>query len=205
MPIIVTDFEQNSPEWFAAKAGSVGASNIDKIITTDGKRSKQRNDFLYQLAGERLTGSCEETYQSQAMLNGIEREAAARVLFEIVTGFEVQQVGIVYKDEARLCHCSPDGLIGADSGLEIKNPAMKTQVKYLVSGKLPIEYFSQVQMSLYVTERETWWFMSNYEGLPPLIIECKRDEEFIRKLDSEIHEFSCDLLKTLITLQMVAA
>lgn len=205
MPIIVTDFEQNSPEWFAAKAGSVGASNIDKIITTDGKRSKQRNDFLYQLAGERLTRCCEETYQSQAMLNGIEREAGARALFEIVTGIEVQQVGIIYKDESRLCHCSPDGLIGDNAGLEIKNPAMKTQVKYLVSGKLPIEYYSQIQMSLYVSERETWWFISNYEGLPPLIIECKRDEEFIAKLEAELNAFNRELLEIVGKLQMVAA
>jgi hypothetical protein len=194
MPIIITDFEQGSEDWFAAKAGSPGASSIDKIITTTGARSKQRDDFMYQLAGERICGKCEETFQSLAMQKGIEREAAARSFFELVQGVEVKKVGIVFKDEWKLCHCSPDGLIGDNAGLEQKNPMMKTHVKYLLAGKLPTDYFSQCQMSLYVTEREKWWFMSAYEGLPPLILEVRRDEAFIKKLEVELNEFNGELL-----------
>lgn len=194
MPIIITDIIQGSPEWHAARAGNVGASSIDKIITTTGARSKQRDDFMMQLAGERLTGKCEETFQSQAMQNGIEREAAARCLFEMVNGVECQQVGIVYKDEWKLCHCSPDSLIGENEGLEIKNPMMKTHVKYLLAGKLPTEYFGQVQMSLYVTEREKWHFMSCYEGLPPLILEVGRDEAYLKKLEAELNAFNEEML-----------
>jgi len=193
MPIIITDIIQGSPEWFAAKAGSVGASQIDKIITTKGEPSKQRTEYMMQLAGERITGRCEETFQSLAMQNGIEREAAARSLFEMVYGVTVQQVGIVYKDESKSVHCSPDGLVDPNSGFEVKNPLMKTHVKYLLSGKLPTEYFSQVQMSLYVTERETWHFMSCYEGIKPLIIECHRDEAFLTKLNAELKAFNQEL------------
>jgi hypothetical protein len=193
MPIIIDDIIQGSPEWFAAVCGNPGASNIDKIITTTGARSKQRDDFMYQLAGERITGKREETFQSQAMQNGIEREANARLLFEMIQGVEVKQVGIVYKDEWKLCHCSPDGM-PENSGLEIKNPMMKTHVRYLLSGKLPTDYFGQIQMSLYVTERDTWWFMSCFDGLKPLIIECHRDEPFIKKLESELNIFNEELL-----------
>jgi len=194
MPIIIDSFQQGSDEWFSAICGNVGASNIDKIITTKGERSKQREDFMYQLAGERITGKREETFQSQAMQNGIEREAAARTFFEMIYGIEVRQVGIVYRDEWKLCHCSPDGL-PEKAGLEIKNPMLKTHVKYLLNGKLPTEYFGQVQMSLYVTERDLWYFMSNYEGLPPLIIECRRDEAFITKLEAELNSFNEELLQ----------
>jgi hypothetical protein len=194
MPIIITEFEQGSPEWFAAKSGNVGASSVDKIITASGDRSKSRNDFMYQIAGERITGCCEETYQSQAMLNGIEREDSARLLFEMIKDVECKKVGIVFKDEWKLCHCSPDSLIGVNEGLEIKNPMMKTHVKYLLSRKLPVEYVQQIQMSLYVTEREKWHFMSNYEGLPPLIIEVGRDEEFIKKLEIELNAFNEEML-----------
>jgi predicted phage-related endonuclease len=193
MPIIIDDIIQGSPEWHSACCGNVGASNIDRIITTTGARSKQREEFMYQLAGERICGKREETFQSQAMKDGIEREAAARTLFEMIYGVEVRQVGIVYKDERKLCHCSPDGL-PENAGLEIKNPMMKTAVKYLLNKKLPTEYFSQIQMSLYVTERDLWYFMSNYEGLPPLIIECRRDDEFIYKLEKELNNFNEELL-----------
>jgi hypothetical protein len=193
MPIIIDDIVQGSPEWFSAICGNPGASNIDKIITTTGTRSKQRDDFMYQLAGERITGKREETFQSQAMQNGIEREANARLLFEMIQGVEVKQVGIVYKDEKKDCHCSPDGM-PEKSGLEIKNPMMKTHVKYLLANKIPTDYFCQIQMSLYVCEIDTWWFMSCFDGLRPLIIECHRDETFIKKLESELNIFNEELL-----------
>lgn len=193
MPIIIDDIIQGSPEWFSAKSGSVGASGVDKIITTKGEPSKSRTEYMMQLAGERLTGTCEETFQSVHMANGIEREASARSLFEMVHGVECRQVGIVYKDDKKDLHCSPDALIEPGSGLEIKNPMMKTQVKYLLSGKLPTDYFCQVQMSLYVTERETWWFLSHYAGLPPLILECHRDEAFLAKLEAELRAFNEEL------------
>ena len=193
MPIVLSDIIQGSEIWFALKAGNVGASNIDKIITTKGEQSKQRTDFMYQLAGERICGKCEETFQSQAMLNGIKREDTARTLFELAYGVEVQKAGIVFKDEKRDSHCSPDGLVGEKKGIEIKNPMMKTHVKYLLAGKLPTEHFGQIQMSLYVTERESWYFMSAYEGLPPLIIEVQRDSAYIAALERELIQFNEEL------------
>jgi putative phage-type endonuclease len=191
---IILDMPQQSPEWYTARCGNVGASNVDKIITTTGARSKQREDFMFQLAGERITGKKEETFQSQAMLNGIEREAGARQFFELIYGIEVKEVGIVFKDEFKLCHASPDGLIGDNAGIEIKNPIMKTHIKYLLNGKLPTEYFCQVQMSLYVTEREKWYFMSNYDGLEPLIVEVHRNEKWISLLEKELTDFNTELL-----------
>jgi predicted phage-related endonuclease len=194
MAIIVDSFPQRSPEWMAARAGNPGASSISKIITTTGQISKQREEYLYQLAGEAITGKCEEGYQSAAMMQGGEREDGARALFEMIYGIEVRQVGIVYKDEWKLYHCSPDGLPG-EAVLELKNPMLKTHVKYLLDGKLPTDYFGQVQMSLYVTERELCYFMSAYDGLPPLILEVRRDEAFIGKLAMALGDFAADLMR----------
>lgn len=204
MPIIVTDFEQGSPEWYQARLGSVGASSVDKIITPKGEPSKQRTDYLYQLAGEILTGKAEETYQSQHMINGQEREDASRALFEMIFGIEVKQCALVYKDDRKLFHCSPDGLVWDDEPLELKNPMMKTQIKYLVSGKLPSEYFTQTQMQLYVCEKERGHFMSCYDGLKPLIVPFFRDEVFLTKLEHELETFVCDLAATVAKLRQAA-
>lgn len=193
MPIILTDIIQTSPEWFAACCGNVGASNIDKIVTTKGERSKQRDDYMMTLCAERITGQREAGYTTQAMLNGIEREAEARTLFEMANGCEVQQVGLIYKDDRKLCHASPDGLIGDKEGFEVKNPLSKTHIKYLLGGTLPTEYFCQVQFSLYVSEREVWWFMSHYPGLRPFIIKVKRDEKWISKMEAELNSFNDEL------------
>lgn len=191
--IIVDDFLQGSDSWLKARLGNPGASSVSKIITTKGERSKQADDYLRQLAGEIITGKHEETYQSIHMINGLEREASSIALFEMIQDVSVQKVAIVYKDEQKKFHASPDGLIGNNAGIEVKNPMMKTAVKYLLANKMPAEYFSQIQMSLYVCEREFWWFMSNYENLPPLILKIHRDEKFIEKLRVEIDKFCLDL------------
>ena len=117
MAIIIDSFDQKSPEWMAARAGNPGASSISRIITTKGEVSKSREDYLFQLAGEKITGKCEEGFQTQAMINGTEREAAARALFEMIYGVEVRQAALVYKDEFKLFHCSPDGLVGTTRSL----------------------------------------------------------------------------------------
>lgn len=192
MPIIITDIDQRSPQWFSAICGNVGASSIDKIITTKGEPSKQRNEYMMLLCAERITGKQEVGYLTQAMVNGIEREAEARSLFEMLLGVDVQQVGLVYTDD-KSCHCSPDGLIGETEGLEIKNPISKTHIKYLLDGKAPTEYFCQLQFSLYVTGREIWHFMSHYPGIKPFIISCFRDEKWIEKCESELKSFNEEL------------
>ena len=197
MPIIIDSYSQRDPEWFEARLGSPGGSGISKIITTQGKKSKQADDYIMQLAGEIISGRREETYQSIHMLNGIDRENEARELFEFIHDVEVKQVALVYKDEQKKFHVSPDGLIGNDSGIEIKAPIAKTQIKYLLNNKLPVEYFSQIQMSLYVCERKEWWFMSYYPGLPTFELKVRRNEKFISALAKELDKFIDNLISTI--------
>lgn len=193
MAIIIDNFLQGSDLWMKEKAGNPGASDISKIITSKGERSKQRDEYMRQLAGELITGECEETVQSIHMKNGLEREGEARTLFEMIHNVDVRRVALIYKDEQKQYHVSPDGLVGDEAGIEIKCPMMKTQVKYLLDGKLPTDYFSQIQMSLYVSERKYWWFLSYYKKLPPLILRIERDGAFISKLKAELDAFCVEL------------
>ena len=190
--MIALDMPQYSEEWWKARTGVPSASCFDKIITTTGKPSKQAQAYMHQLAGERIAGAKPDTYQSAAMQRGIELEAEARKLFELVEGVEVQQVGICYFDERKQFACSPDGLI-LDSGLEIKCPLIHTHVSYLLDGRLPSDYFQQVQGSMLVTGLPTWFFCSYYPGLPPLIIRVERDIPFILMLKTELEKFCKEL------------
>ena len=194
--IIIDNFPQGSEEWFVEKAGRPGASSFDRIVTTKGEPSKQRQDYLYQLAGEAIIGRQEEGYTSFAMQQGIEREAESRALFEILYGVTIRQVALVYKDESKAVLCSPDGLMD-DCGVEMKNPLLKTHVKYLLNGGLPTEYFTQVQGSMWVTGFKCWYFMSHYPALDPLILKVERDEGFILKLSKEMDRFIMDLALTI--------
>ena len=194
MPIIEDSFEQRSDAWFRARLGNPGCSGMSNIITPQGVISKSREDYLYTLAAETISGRSDDKYQSQAMIDGTEREASCRSLFELIYGIETRQCGIVWKDEFKLFHCSPDSLVGDNALLEMKNPLGKTAAKYLLAQTVPSQYYVQCQASLYVCERELLYFISNYDGMPPLILEVRRDERFISLLAKALSDFAADLI-----------
>ena len=198
--MIIADFEQMSPEWFAARVGIPSASVFDKLITSKGALSTSRQKLIYKLAGERVLGEKEEGYTNGAMQRGIELEPEARSLFELITDLEVKEVGLCYYDERKDRSCSPDGLVETKmtlmEGLEIKCPELATHIEYLLGNKLPTKYFAQVQGSMYITGLEKWYFMSYYPGVKPLIVEVMRDEMWIAKLDKALNDFVIELDET---------
>ena len=191
--IIQKDILQGSDAWKIMHGSVPSASCFDKIITTKGAPSKQRDDYMLQLAGTRVFGVYEDTYQSWAMTNGIEREAAAKELFQVVTGDTLQDIGFCYYDERMDRGCSPDSLINDDGVLEVKSPLLKTHVRYILNGVCPTDYHQQIQGELYITGRKYAKFMSFFPGAPPFIIRVDRDEQFIKALDSELDRFNDDL------------
>lgn len=190
--IILTD-AQGTPEWMAARLGKPTASNFDKIVTMDGKPSKQRQKYMYQLAAERLTGIREESYQSAAMQRGVEMEEEAKSIYEILTDNTVEPVGLCHKDERMLYGASPDGLIGKDGALEIKCPSSAVHVSYLLNGELPSEYFHQVQGQLFITGRKWADFFSYYPGIAPLLVRVEPDAKFAAALEKELEAFVQEL------------
>lgn len=194
--MISVEMEQRSPEWTAARVGIPTASSFDKIITTKGDLSKQAQKYICQLAGERILGISEESFHSQMMDRGAERELEAAKFYELTNDVEIHRVGICYLDEEKNVACSPDGLVGDKGLVEIKCPMIATHVGYLLADDLPTEYFQQVQGQLYITGREWCDFLSYYPGLKPLLIRVMRDEVFIKKLADALKDFSKQLEAT---------
>ncbi len=184
--------EQKTPEWHAARCGIPTASNFDKLITTTGKQSTQRTKYMYQLAGECVSGKAEVGYQSSAMLRGIEIEEEARSFYEFTSSVEVQRVGFCLSDCGKY-GASPDGLVGEDGMLEIKCPTLAVHVGYLLEGKLPTDYFQQTQGQLFVTGRKWSDFISYYPGLTPLVIRVLPDADFHASLNLELVSFCAEL------------
>jgi len=185
----LVDVEQGTDEWINARMGVITASRFKEVVTPSRcEPSKSCDAYRNELVAERF-GVASEPFKSRAMELGTELEPIARSIFEFITGLNVQEVGIVLSDCGRV-GVSPDGLIGEDCGLEIKCPLPKTHIKYLLSGKLPIEYKAQVMGCLAITERKFWYFMSYCPGLPPLILKIKREEEYIAKLKKHLFDFA---------------
>ena len=198
--MIIENFPQLSEEWFAARTGIPSASKFDKIVTTRGAKSKQSEKYMFQLAGERIIGKKEESYQNSAMARGIELEPQARQYYEMIHDVDVQEVGLVYKDERKLFSCSPDGLM-EEGGLEIKCPSLAVHVEYLLNNVLPTAYYQQVQGSLYVTGLKWWDFVSYYPGMKPFTVRVRPDLEFQQKLAIELEVFCAGLGRVMAELQ----
>ena len=186
--------EQGSEEWYKIKCGIPSASEFDKIITTKGEVSKQREAYLYRLVAERITKCPTETYQNEAMLVGKKLEDEGRKYYELVKKVKVSQVGFCLQEKPGY-GCSPDGIVGKPGLLEIKCPLPGTHVKYLLGGVVPIEYYTQTQGQLLVTGKAWVDFFSYSPGLRPLIIRVKPDKSFQAKLRKELEKFCSDLDK----------
>lgn len=198
--IIIDDIEQLTPEWYELHAGVPGAASFDRVVKPNGDPSKQREEYLYELAGERRIGTREDGYQSYDMRMGIEREAEARVYYEYLTGEVVRQVGFVFKNEDRLVGCSPDGLIGLENpitknptGLEIKAPKMKNHVKTLLDREVPDDKWIQIQGCMWVCNFHSWEFLSYFPDMDPVILTVQRDYKFTSALETEMTMFLDEL------------
>jgi len=186
------DCAQYSDEWWEARRGLPTASQFKRIVTCDGTRSTQRKAYLYECAAVRLTGIRKEGFQSAAMQMGHDREELSRMIYAMEKECVVDEVGFCVSDCGRW-GASPDGLIGSDGLLELKNPEAHTHIGYLLSGKLPSAYFQQVHGELSVTGREWADFCSYSPKLPRFILTVEPDQGFIAKLEAELVEFCEEL------------
>ena len=147
--------EQRSSEWFAARKGRITASSVGGILGLAPYSS--RADVMRRMVRESI-GAENEFSGNIATEYGVNNEAGALIEFEMETGLDVQPVGFVTKED--WAGCSPDGLIAADRGLEIKCPfglRNDESPKFKTLAEQP-HYFAQVQFSLWVTGREAWYF-----------------------------------------------
>src|SRR5690606_4485204 len=115
--------------------------------------------------GEILTEEpAPEGYSNGFMERGHELEDAARKLFAFDADVDPMRVGFIRNGRAG---CSPDSLVGDDAGLEIKTAIPAVQIERLRGGRLPRDHVAQVQGSMWISERPSWWFMSCCPKLPP--------------------------------------
>ncbi len=186
-----TNIEQNSVDWEILRSGKITASEMDALISPLGEIRKGEGvqTYLNQKLCERWTGGpFSVLHGTFDMMQGAIIEEKARPAFTIHTGLEVQKVAFIETSDGR-SGCSPDGIVGTESGVEIKSPRMDTHIGYLLAGKLPKQYVAQVQGCLFVTGFDRWHFFSYRNGFPPLHVVVERDEKFQEALTEAVENF----------------
>ena len=210
---IVTDrlqggkMEQRTDEWFAARLGKVTASRVADVIAKTAKGyGASRDNYMAQLICERLTGKPTEMFSNAAMEWGTEQEPHARAAYSAKTGELVEEVGFIPHHAIPGSGASPDGFVG-DALVEIKCPNTATHLEYVLSGKPPEKYVTQMQWQMAVTGAPWCDFVSYDPRLPEhlqmLIVRVARDATRIAELEAEVRKFLGELEDKLKQLKKV--
>ncbi len=182
--------EQNTPEWLKLRAGKPTASEFSKLITSTGEPSKSLPTYAISLAAELYAGKPLDAWEGNSYTErGHALEDDARRLYALLHDQDPEIVGFM-TDDAERYGCSPDSLVGADGGSEIKCLKAENHVKailyYRKHNKCPPDYVQQVQGGLLVCERQWWDLFFYHPDLPALTIRIDRDDGLISALRAGI-------------------
>lgn len=190
--------KQRTPEWYAARVGCVGASNIaDVLATTKSGEAASRANLRARLVAERLTGRPQETYTNAAMQWGVDYEAEARAVYEATYGVLVVETGWHPHPTIPWTGASPDGLIASYGMAEFKCPNTSTHIETLLTRKVPSKYIPQVQWQMACTRRQ-WVDFGSYDPRMPLqhqlwVGRVERDDTRIAEMEEAVRVFLAEV------------
>jgi putative phage-type endonuclease len=191
---IIETCEQGSDAWHKIRLGKITASRVKDVLTKGRgtSPSKTAESYMMELIAEILTGSSKPFFENDAMRWGTETEPQARAMYAVNNDFvDVKEVAFVEHNEQ--VGISPDGLIGDDGLFEAKCPNTTTQLKRALSDSYSSDYKAQIQMQLWVTERE-WCDFVSFDprlncGASYLQERVYRDEEYISDMKIKVYAF----------------
>lgn len=188
--------EQGTLEWRMLRLGKISGSRISDVMAKgrDNKPSVTRENYMYELATERLTNIPTESFTSPAMTWGTENEDMARTAYEVFKGVFVSELPWVAHPNIANAGCSPDGLVDDELGLvEIKCPNTKTHIEYILKGEPAKTYYNQMMWQMACTGRQYVDFVSYDPRLPVdlelFVARLQRDEEQIQLITEEVIKF----------------
>lgn len=194
------EIQQGSPEWLKARLNNCTGSRVKDALSflRDGKTpSQKRKDYLTDLVTERLTGFAAEHYVTPAMQWGIDTEPYARAAYSVVSGNEVDRVGIAVHPSIKGFMSSPDGLVGDCGITEFKCPNTTTHIEWMLADVIPPEHEYQLLAHLSCTGRKWVDFFSFDPRLPPkhqyFLKRMERDEERISTMEAGVVQFLGEL------------
>lgn len=193
---IFHELEQGSAQWFAVRAGLPTASCFSDILAKG--EGKTRRTYMRKLAAEIITGEAGESYKSFEMERGQAMEHQARDLYAFVNDAPLERVGFVLNDGVGW---SPDSIINADGGVEIKTQRADLLIETLLKDEFPSEHRAQCQGGLWVGEREWLDLVVYWPRMPLFVKRCYRDEAYITTLKTEVARFKGELAELVSKIQ----
>ena len=190
--------EQGTSAWLEERLGHVTGSKVSDALAKKGTAT--RENYLWQLVAERLTGQIQESFApNAAMIRGTEQEPIARAAYEAHTGHFVDQTGFVKHPSIEWFGASPDGLVGDDGLVEIKNPNSATHLAYRKAGQAPAKYRYQMMAQIACTGRKWCDFVSFDSRLPEskqlFVVRFEPEQKDIDAMLEQVQEFLAEVTK----------
>lgn len=200
------DLVQGSPEWLAARAGSLGASQIaDALARTQKGWGASRANVKARLVTERITGRPVESFVTPAMQRGTDLEPQARAMYSFQSGYDVSEIGIVLHPTVRGSHCSPDGLCADDGLVEIKCCGAARHIEMLTGSAPEDRYIKQCVWQMACTDRR-WTDLAYFnpelpEEMQLVVHRIERNDTVIAEMEAEIAAFLGEVDETVAELR----
>jgi len=174
------EMQQGSTEWDEIRKGKLTASNATAI----GANGTGLKTYCESIALD-IIGSQKDHYINEVMERGNILEPTARTAYEFEKGVSIKEVGFITNDRYENVGVSPDGLITLDGGVEIKARNNNKHFSLILGNTKEIPY-SQIQMTLLITERAWWDFVSFNPNLskPLFIKRIYPDVKYMEKLET---------------------
>lgn len=184
---IYKDIKQQTPEWYAVKDLKFTASNASTILAEGAGLKTLIKELLADHYSSNNFEEYSNRYTNKDMDRGNEFEDKARAIYEFETGNTVEQVGFIEINE--YIGCSPDGLVGDDGLIEIKNHSDKVYLELLLTDKIDKKYINQMQMQMYVSGRkwcDYFGFNPNFTDKPFYLKRIYPDKDTFAHLDTAL-------------------
>lgn len=205
---------ENAPlsDWQKARLGKITASRFGDVKRLkNGEWGETALSYLYELAGEHLTGQPADTFAGNSATDwGNEYEAEALREYTRRTGRKVKTgQNFLQHPELALVGGTPDGLIGEKGVIEVKCPySFKNHLRTVINRTVPNEYIAQVHGQLWLSGREWCDFVSYDPRIPKdhparlVIVRVERNPMVLNDLENTIGEFHDLLLTKLAALKI---
>jgi hypothetical protein len=208
----LSNLEQGSPEWRQAKVGIPSASRFAELIARfksaaknkTGEEPAERKNYRMELICEILTGQPYPRFVSKEMEWGTATEPFARAAYEMKFDVLVETCGFIMHPYVPRFGASPDGLVGKDGMIQIKCPATRTHLEWMMArtsdgkGVIPEEHRAQMFAEMACTGRQ-WSELVSFDPRLPAHLQLwvsprlPRFEHLIAGFDEEVQHFN-DLL-----------
>lgn len=191
--IVFHDIQQGTEEWHNLRLGKFTASKCKDLLSN--KTTAAYRNLIHGKAFERVTGEKPEDFKSDWMQRGTELEPEAIEYYELKFFTKCHNGGFFEYNE--WVGASPDALVGKDGLVQVKCPSYSVFIDAILTGKVPDEYFKQVQFEMLCADRRWCDLFFYHPKLKPVIHRIERDEAVISQIEKEL-ETAIESVKSII-------